>query len=68
VGRGLGHGAQDHAEPDRPAAGDHDDVAEADTGPLDGVQRAGKGLGESGVVGGDVGRDPVHDRLRRKTM
>ena len=61
VGRALRARARDHAQSDRTAAGDHDDVAEADGCPLDGVQCAGQRFGERRVRGRDVGGHLVHD-------
>ena len=55
----------DHAEPDRSAAGDDDDVVEGDAGALDGVQRAGQRLGERGVGRREVLADLVHQRVGR---
>ena len=55
----LGDGSGDHAEPDRSAAGDDDDVPEREAGTLDHMERARERLGEGGVVGGERRRHTV---------
>ena len=65
VGRALGSRTGDHAQSDRAATGDDDDVAELDSCPLDGVQRAGQRFGERGMRAGNVGGHLVHDGVGR---
>src|SRR5512133_1146157 len=59
----LGFGTGDHAQTDRSAASNHDEIFEFDLGPLYGMQSTRERLSEGGVCGWQLRRHLVHQSV-----